>query len=173
MGFLASNGRKLAGFLHGLDPLDRVDVVTGPGVPADKIRVMARQADPPLDPAARAAEKQRSRDEDARSLRRGRSRLRSCGTRTGRSLECSLKGGSTWPLRGPSGSRCRRRRRLLMSGRSSGSSGSSPNTGVVVFVDSGGVTRKIDFLGTPLGLRAQDVRDTRCASPPRTASASG
>jgi hypothetical protein len=36
----------------------------------------------------------------------------------------------------------------------------TPNTGVVVFVDSGGVTRKIDFLGTPLGLRAQDVRDT-------------
>jgi hypothetical protein len=36
----------------------------------------------------------------------------------------------------------------------------TPNTGVVVFVDSGGVTRKIDFLGTPLGLRVQDVCDT-------------
>lgn len=36
----------------------------------------------------------------------------------------------------------------------------TPNTGVVVFVDSDGIERKIDFLVAPLGLRAQDVRDT-------------
>jgi hypothetical protein len=39
MGFLASEARKSAGFLHRLDPLDTVDVVTGvvtdPAVGAD------------------------------------------------------------------------------------------------------------------------------------------
>lgn len=36
----------------------------------------------------------------------------------------------------------------------------TPNTGVVIFVDSDGIERKIDFLAAPLGLRARDVRDT-------------
>lgn len=46
-----------------------------PGVPAGKIRVMARQEELPLDPIARAAEKQRSRDEDARALASGEKSL--------------------------------------------------------------------------------------------------
>ena len=36
----------------------------------------------------------------------------------------------------------------------------TPNTGLVIFVDSDGITREIDFLAEPLGLNAQDVRKT-------------
>ncbi len=36
----------------------------------------------------------------------------------------------------------------------------TPNTGVVLFVDSEGQKREIDFIDSPLGLRARDVRDT-------------
>jgi hypothetical protein len=36
----------------------------------------------------------------------------------------------------------------------------TPNTGLVLFQDSDGIERELDFLGSPLGLRAQDVRDT-------------
>ena len=36
----------------------------------------------------------------------------------------------------------------------------TPNTGVVLFIDSDGVGRVIDFIEAPLGLRARDVRDT-------------
>ncbi len=36
----------------------------------------------------------------------------------------------------------------------------TPNTGVVTFVDSAGHKREIDFIDSPLGLRARDVRNT-------------
>jgi hypothetical protein len=36
----------------------------------------------------------------------------------------------------------------------------TPNTGIVLFQDADGIQRELDFLGSPLGLRAQDVRDT-------------
>ncbi len=36
----------------------------------------------------------------------------------------------------------------------------TPNTGLVMFVDAGGVEREIDFIDQPLGLGARDVRDT-------------
>lgn len=36
----------------------------------------------------------------------------------------------------------------------------TPNTGIVIFTDSQGVTREIDFIAEPLGLNARDVRDT-------------
>lgn len=36
----------------------------------------------------------------------------------------------------------------------------TPNIGVVLFSDSDGVEREIDFIDAPLGLRAPDVRDT-------------
>jgi hypothetical protein len=36
----------------------------------------------------------------------------------------------------------------------------TPNTGVVLFTDSDGVRREIDFLDQPLGLKRRDVRDT-------------
>lgn len=36
----------------------------------------------------------------------------------------------------------------------------TPNTGIVMFVDSQGHKRVIDFIDSPLGLRARDVRDT-------------
>jgi hypothetical protein len=36
----------------------------------------------------------------------------------------------------------------------------TPNTGIVVFRDSEGIEREIDFINEPLGLRARDVRDT-------------
>lgn len=36
----------------------------------------------------------------------------------------------------------------------------TPNTGLVMFVDSSGVDREIDFIDAPLGLDHRDVRDT-------------
>jgi hypothetical protein len=36
----------------------------------------------------------------------------------------------------------------------------TPNSGVVMFEDSDGVRRRIDFLDAPLGLNANDVRKT-------------
>jgi hypothetical protein len=36
----------------------------------------------------------------------------------------------------------------------------TPNTGLVLFNDSEGIDREIDFIGEPLGLRHRDVRDT-------------
>jgi hypothetical protein len=36
----------------------------------------------------------------------------------------------------------------------------TPNTGLVIFTDSGGFEREIDFIEAPLGLNARDVRDT-------------
>jgi hypothetical protein len=36
----------------------------------------------------------------------------------------------------------------------------TPNTGLVLFVDAGGVEREIDFIDQPLGLNADDVRDS-------------
>jgi hypothetical protein len=36
----------------------------------------------------------------------------------------------------------------------------TPNTGLVMFVDSSGVEREIDFIDAPLGLDHRDVRDT-------------
>lgn len=90
MGFLASDARKSAGFLYGLDPLEGVDVVTSvvtdPASTAPERAIgfswpsspppitsstMTRVKETPLDQAARAAEKQRSRDEDARALASG------------------------------------------------------------------------------------------------------
>lgn len=36
----------------------------------------------------------------------------------------------------------------------------TPNTGIVIFTDSAGVEREIDFIDAPLGLNHRDVRDT-------------
>ncbi len=36
----------------------------------------------------------------------------------------------------------------------------TPNTGLVMFVDADGVEREIDFIDQPLGLRADEVRDS-------------
>lgn len=36
----------------------------------------------------------------------------------------------------------------------------TPNTGLVLFEDSDGVSRELDFLDAPHGLRARDIRDT-------------
>jgi hypothetical protein len=36
----------------------------------------------------------------------------------------------------------------------------TPNTGIVLFTDSAGTPREIDFIDAPLGLGARDVRDT-------------
>lgn len=36
----------------------------------------------------------------------------------------------------------------------------TPNTGIVLFTDSAGIPREIDFIDAPLGLGARDVRDT-------------
>jgi hypothetical protein len=53
------------------DRPDPVDTLGAVGAPPIKSSTMARHGDQPLDPAARAAEKQRSRDEDARALASG------------------------------------------------------------------------------------------------------
>jgi hypothetical protein len=36
----------------------------------------------------------------------------------------------------------------------------TPNTGIVIFTDSDGILREIDFIDAPLGLNHRDVRDT-------------
>jgi hypothetical protein len=75
MGFLASDARKSRGFLHGSDPPDRVDVVTGVAAdPGGRCRyevTMSFDLEDGLDPAELWAEKQRSRDEDRRALESG------------------------------------------------------------------------------------------------------
>lgn len=75
MGLLASDARKRRGFLHGSDPLDRVDVVTGVVTdPGDRCRydvTMSFDLEDGFDPAELWAEKQRSRDEDRRALESG------------------------------------------------------------------------------------------------------
>lgn len=48
-----------------------MDVVTGPAVCADTMRRVSRRDEEKLDPAERAAEKQASRDADARALASG------------------------------------------------------------------------------------------------------
>ncbi len=55
-----------------------------------------------------------------------------------------------------------RRAAELLGGRMrlAGMDDNTPNTGLVVFTDAGGVEREIDFIDQPLGLLARDVRDT-------------
>lgn len=55
-----------------------------------------------------------------------------------------------------------RRAAELLSGRMrlAGMDDNTPNTGMVLFVDADGVEREIDFIDQPLGLTADDVRDT-------------
>jgi hypothetical protein len=75
MGFLGSEARKSGGFLHGLDRLEGVDVVTSvvtdPGGRCRYDVTMSFDLEDGFDPAELFAEKQRSRDEDRRTLESG------------------------------------------------------------------------------------------------------
>jgi hypothetical protein len=60
------------------------------------------------------------------------------------------------------GSQAVKRAAQLLAGRMrlAGMDDHTPNTGLVMFTDSDGVPRVIDFIDEPLGLRGRDVRDT-------------
>ena len=60
------------------------------------------------------------------------------------------------------GAQAARRAGDLLSGRVKISTmdDNTPNTGLVMFVDSDGFEREIDFIDAPLGLKHRDVRDT-------------